>query len=158
MNDSVNDLLERGRLIPVSCNRDCGAGCPLAAEFRGGKPVRIRDNPLRPRGIQGCPRGYRALESALSPQRLTRPMKRIGPRGRGAFQTVSWSQALEEIAANLEKLKNTRGTEALFVPPGSGTGRSSSTTPKFLPSGSSGSGERSPLPKGGTPIPPPTSR
>lgn len=117
------DMFRQGRLIPVSCNRDCGAGCPLAAVMEEGGPVKIIDNPLRDPGSAGCIRGYRALETAAAPDRLTSPLKRTGPRGSGRFQRVSWDEALDEIADKLETLKNRWGTEALFVPPGSGTGR-----------------------------------
>jgi anaerobic selenocysteine-containing dehydrogenase len=36
------------RSVPVSCDRDCGAGCPLQAHVAGGRVVRITDNPLAP--------------------------------------------------------------------------------------------------------------
>ena len=126
-------LFRQGRLVPVSCNRDCGAGCPLAAVMENGKPVRIIDNPLRDPGSTGCIRGYRALETALAPDRLTEPMKRTGPRGSGAFKKISWDEALDEIAEKLENLRKSRGTEALFVPPGSGTGRGSLHNTGALP-------------------------
>jgi len=34
--------------IPVSCNRDCGGGCPLIAETADGKVLQLKDNPLGP--------------------------------------------------------------------------------------------------------------
>ncbi|MBN1838243.1 MAG: molybdopterin-dependent oxidoreductase, partial [Spirochaetales bacterium] len=83
----------RGQL-PVSCNRDCGAGCPLVAFVEGGRLVRIADNPLRPRGMAGCPRGYRMPRVVYHPERLTRPLRRTGPRGAGQFREISWEEAL----------------------------------------------------------------
>ena len=122
MNISDRKLPEN--LIPVSCNRDCGGGCPLAAEMKDGRPVRIINNPLRPdKDIRGCSRGYRALDQALSADRLTSPLKRKGPRGSGGFEPVSWDQALDEIAGKLTALKSVYGPEALMVLAGSGACR-----------------------------------
>ena len=111
-------------LIPVSCNRDCGGGCPLAAEIREGRPVKILDNPLRPDPlIRGCPRGYRALDAALSPDRLTAPLKRRGERGEGDFIPLTWDDALDEIAGKLVNLKSAYGSEGLMFLEGSGACR-----------------------------------
>ncbi len=113
-------------LVPVSCNRDCGGGCPLVMEFSRGSPRRIMDNPLRPDSeIRGCSRGYRALEAARSPERLKTPLKRKGARGGTDFETLSWEQALDEIAGKLIELKAALGPEALMVLPGSGSCRGS---------------------------------
>ncbi|MBI9103189.1 MAG: molybdopterin-dependent oxidoreductase [Spirochaetales bacterium] len=111
-------------LIPVSCNRDCGGGCPLVAEMAAGKPVRILDNPLRPdKEMHGCARGYRALDAALSPDRLTTPLKRTGERGSGQFIPLSWDDVLDEIAEKLMQLKTEQGPEAMMVLAGSGSCR-----------------------------------
>lgn len=42
--------------IPVSCNKDCGGGCPLLAHVEDGRLIKITDNPLGTRYTTGCVR------------------------------------------------------------------------------------------------------
>jgi anaerobic selenocysteine-containing dehydrogenase len=44
------------------------------------------------------------LERTYSPDRLKYPMRRVGPKGKGQFQRISWDEALDEIAARLKAL------------------------------------------------------
>ena len=55
-----------------------------------------------------------------SPERLLYPMRRIGPKGSGSFERISWDQALEEISARLFKVSEEFGAEAIW--PYIGTG------------------------------------
>ena len=45
------------RTIPVSCNKDCGAGCPLLAHVEDGKIIKITDNPKGTPYMKGCSKG-----------------------------------------------------------------------------------------------------
>jgi anaerobic selenocysteine-containing dehydrogenase len=47
------------------------------------------------------------------PQRLNYPLKRVGKKGEGRWQRVSWDQALDEIAEKLSRLKEKYGAETL---------------------------------------------
>jgi hypothetical protein len=59
------------RVVPVSCDRDCG-GCPLCAHVSQGRVVRITDNPLKPLYMRGCIKGYR-MAAPLYPLRMVTP-------------------------------------------------------------------------------------
>lgn len=62
-----------------------------------------------------CPKGLAALDSIYHPNRLKHPLKRI----HGSFQTISWQQALDEIAEKLLQLKQDYGPQVLGVFSGS---------------------------------------
>ncbi|TFG60631.1 MAG: molybdopterin oxidoreductase, partial [Spirochaetales bacterium] len=82
------------RTVPVSCNKDCGAGCPLTAHIEDGKITRITTSSLAEPGIKGCARGFMMHESVYSPERLLKPLVRTGERGSGSFRETSWEEAV----------------------------------------------------------------
>ncbi len=54
------------------------------------------------RGGRTCLKGQAGIQTAYDAYRIAKPLKRVGPRGSGKWQSISWEQALSEIA---EKLK-----------------------------------------------------
>jgi anaerobic dimethyl sulfoxide reductase subunit A len=109
--------------LPVSCNKDCGAGCPLVAETAEGRLLRIRDNPIRPAHMKGCVRGYQMVRAVYHSQRLKNPLVRSGPRGAGRFREVGWDEALQIVSDRLRRIRETRGAEAVLRLGGSGSCR-----------------------------------
>ena len=102
--------------IPVSCNKDCGAGCPLMAHVVDGHVVRITDSPHRGSYMQGCARGYQMPRTLYAPDRLLVPLVRDGPRGSGQFREVGWVQALDTVTERLSKIGFARLTESFCFP------------------------------------------
>ena len=109
--------------LPVSCNKDCGAGCPLIAEISDGRLLRIRDNPLRPGHMRGCVRGYQMTRAVYHPQRLKSPLVRSGPRGAGQFREVGWDEALRIVSERLRQIRETWGAQSILRLGGSGSCR-----------------------------------
>ena len=87
------------KTIPVSCNKDCAAGCPLLAHVEDGKIVKITDNPNGTPYMKGCSKGFQAMKAAYAPDRLLKPLIRTGLRGSGDYKEVSWDEALDYVAA-----------------------------------------------------------
>jgi anaerobic dimethyl sulfoxide reductase subunit A len=56
-----------------------------------------------------------------APERVTTPLRRIGPRGSGEFKEISWSEALDEVAYHLKRTKEEYGSEAVLHMNGSGS-------------------------------------
>jgi anaerobic selenocysteine-containing dehydrogenase len=73
-----------------------------------------------PRGVI-CPRGVKGPEIVYSEDRLTTPLKRVGPRGDGEFEPVSWDEALDDIAGRIKKVVADHGPQALTLYTGRGT-------------------------------------
>lgn len=111
------------RTLPITCNRDCGGGCPLLAIVRGGRLVAVRDNPLAGAYMRGCLRGYQMARTIYAPDRLARPLVRTGPRGSGAFREVPWSEALDRVADGLMRVRDRHGPAAIMSLGGSGSCR-----------------------------------
>ena len=111
------------RTIPVSCNRDCGAGCALIAHVRNGKIIKITDNPLIDKDMKGCIRGYHMPETVHSEQRLKRPLLNTGNRGSGAFKEITWNEAFDRISEKLGIIRKTHGCESVLAFNGSGSCR-----------------------------------
>jgi anaerobic dimethyl sulfoxide reductase subunit A len=117
-------------ILPVSCNKDCGAGCPLVAHIDGGRIEKITDNPDRPRFMQGCVRGYQAHRAVYSPERLRTPLIRTGNRDGGrsgestfGFREAGWDEALDLVAERLGAIKDEHGASSVMHIGGSGSCR-----------------------------------
>ncbi|MFN7572633.1 MAG: molybdopterin-dependent oxidoreductase [Betaproteobacteria bacterium] len=93
----------------------CGAGCGLTAltkDDSAGKHVYLLPNTGHPqRGY--CGRGASALWIWSHPLRLAQPLKRVGARGEGKFEPVSWDVALDEIAAKLKTVVTATGERSV---------------------------------------------
>ena len=70
---------------------------------------------MRDTVIAGCPRSNAAADYLYHPDRLNYPLKRAGLRGEGKWERIGWEQALDEIAAKLEKIRSEYGAEALAL-------------------------------------------
>ncbi|HAJ32265.1 MAG TPA: hypothetical protein DCK79_02685 [Candidatus Atribacteria bacterium] len=89
------------------CPKDCFGSCSLEVNVEKGKIIKVRGNRNSPVN-QGriCVKGMDYPNMVYGPDRLLYPLQRIGKRGKGEFERISWEQALDTI---YEKLKNLRG-------------------------------------------------
>jgi len=120
--EKIEQSKQPERIVPGGCNI-CFNGCPIKYHLRGNKVVNIYGNDEDP-VFQGrvCPKSQMTLQMYNNPHRLLRPLKRIGKRGSDKFITISWDQALTEIAAKLTRVRDQHGSEALAIQSGSRTG------------------------------------
>lgn len=102
--------------VRTNC-RFCGYLCGLTATVEGGRVTAVQPDPSRfpyNAGIQrGCRRWRAVLEFLDHPARVNFPLKRVGERGSGQWQQVNWTEALDDIAARLQVLKDRFGPETL---------------------------------------------
>src|SRR5215213_2742889 len=61
-----------------------------------------------------CVKVNNYLERVYSPDRVLRPLRRVGPKGEGWFEPVSWDEALDTIAARLREIVARDGSEAIL--------------------------------------------
>src|SRR5579872_7178608 len=92
------------RLVLTTCPRDCYDACGIVVAVRDGVVRHVRGDPRhtvsRGRLCQKCSIGYNG--SFLDPgMRLTTPLRRVGTKGEGLFEPVSWDEALAGIAGRL---------------------------------------------------------
>ena len=109
-------------VVLKSVCRACHGGCGTLMHVQDGRLVKVRGDPESPlnRG-RLCPIGTVARDLVYHPDRLKHPMRRLGARGSGRWQRVSWDEALDEISARLLEIRAQYGPEAIAL--GTGTGR-----------------------------------
>ncbi len=88
-----------------ACPHDCPDTCALITTVTDGVAVRVAGNPDHPHtGGVLCAKVSKYAERTNHPQRLLHPLRRVGPKGSGRFERVSWDDALDDIAARLQAI------------------------------------------------------
>lgn len=107
---------------PPGCWLNCGIR--VYVDKATGKIVKADGNPANPMNL-----GYYCEDKVKNiakwlyhPAQLKKPLKRVGERGEGKWQEISWDQALDEVASKLKELIKNHGAECIAV--GEGTYRS----------------------------------
>lgn len=105
------------------CGINCGSSCLLAVERADDGTVRV--HPDWPDGApspgQGpCRIGLGMTRWQGGPERLLHPLRRVGSRGSGRFERVSWDDALDLLADCLRSTIDTYGNEAIYLAYGTG--------------------------------------
>lgn len=97
------------------CALDCPDACAVLVQVEDGKGTRLKGDPAHPvtRGFL-CAKVTQYLDREYHPERLLYPQRRVGAKGEGRFERVSWSEALDEIAARLQKISAEFGPEAVL--------------------------------------------
>jgi anaerobic selenocysteine-containing dehydrogenase len=96
-----------------ACPHDCPDTCSLLTTVENGVATRVQGNPDHPQtGGVLCNKVSRYTERTYHPERLLQPMRRVGPKGSGQFEPVSWASALGDIAARLKAIA-ARNPEAI---------------------------------------------
>ena len=109
------------RIVKSTC-RGCHGGCGVLLHVRGDRLVKVEGNPDAPLNHGAiCPIGHAAPELVHHKDRLTYPMRRKGARGEGAWQRITWDEALDEIADKLARIREQDGAYTIVL--GTGTGR-----------------------------------
>ena len=103
------------RIGHSACPHDCPSTCSLEIEISGNRIGRVR-------GSRGnsftagviCAKVARYAERAHHPDRLTQPLRRVGPKGSGRFEPIGWDEALDIIAENFRAAEAAHGAEAVW--------------------------------------------
>src|SRR5215204_3422105 len=105
-----------------ACPLDCPDGCNWVVTVENGEAVRLRGNrehPFTAGALCAKVNGY--LDHTRAPDRLLHPMRRVGRKGEGRFERISWDDAVGEIAARLTEVVDRHGGEAVWPYQGTGT-------------------------------------
>lgn len=101
------------RTVRTFCDR-CHCECGVLVHVEDEKVVKIEGDPDCPvnEGAM-CPKGLAAIQFLYHPDRIKYPMKRIGERGEGKWQRISWDEALHTVAARFTEIMEKYGPESI---------------------------------------------
>jgi len=102
------------KIVYTSCPHDCGGKCLLKVHVENGVIKRIETDDGEEPQLRACLRGRAQRKRVYAPDRLKYPMIRVGERGEGKFKRVSWDEALNLVANELKRVKDTYGPEAIL--------------------------------------------
>ncbi len=102
-------------IVRTGCCHDCGGRCVLLAHVKDGRIIRIETDKGEEPQIRACLRGRAYRQRVYSPERLKHPLRRVGERGQGLFEPISWDEALDKVASELIRVKNAYGNSAILV-------------------------------------------
>ncbi|MDA1193885.1 MAG: molybdopterin-dependent oxidoreductase [Planctomycetota bacterium] len=105
------------RLVPTICF-NCESACGLLAyvDKASAEIRRFEGNPMHP-GSRGrtCAKGPATINQVRDTERILTPLKRVGPRGSGQFEPVSWDEALADIGSRVQRaLDEDRHDEVMY--------------------------------------------
>ncbi|MFC1995354.1 molybdopterin-dependent oxidoreductase [Chloroflexota bacterium] len=105
--------MSKRRVVRSACNI-CIGGCGVLVHLDDNKVVKLAGDPESPvsKGII-CPKALMAMEYLNHPDRLLHPLKRLGERGEGKWQPVSWDEALDIVSTKLGDVADSYGAESV---------------------------------------------
>jgi anaerobic selenocysteine-containing dehydrogenase len=106
---------QQNGVFPSVCSLDCPDQCGLLVHKQDGKIMKVQGDPNHP-VTKGniCNKVRNMAERLYDPKRLKYPMKRIGAKGEGAFERISWSEVIETIAIRWKELIHAHGPECVL--------------------------------------------
>ena len=109
------------RTTAWSAGPGCHGTCGVLAHIKDGKLVKIEGDPDHPWN-QGriCARCLAMTQYVYHPDRLTHPLKRVGERGEGKWEKISWDEAYDLIEEKLGKIREEHGPESVVFSMGTG--------------------------------------
>ena len=104
-------------LVPTTCF-NCEAACGLVAfiDKSTGEIAKFEGNPEHPasRG-RNCAKGPATINQVNDPERILHPLRRVGPRGSGQWERISWDEALDQIGSRIRTaITEGRGNEVMY--------------------------------------------
>lgn len=109
------------RTTTWSAGPGCHGGCGVLAHVRDGRLVKIEGDPDHPWNHgRLCARALAMTQYVEHPDRLTRPLKRVGERGEGRWQEISWDEAFDLVERRMKKIRDEFGPESVIFSMGTG--------------------------------------
>lgn len=116
---SIETSEQKEVIVASAGPHNCGGRCMAKIHVLDGVITRITtdpamDSPEEP-ALKSCLRCRSYRNRQYHPDRLKYPMKRIGTRGEGRFGRISWEEACDIIARQIERITTEYGREALYI-------------------------------------------
>jgi len=102
------------KIVTTMCASHCGGSCILKLHVRDGRITRIETDDGEEPQLRACVRGRAYRQRIYAPDRILYPLKRIGERGEGKFKQISWDEALDTIATEIIRIRDTYGPASIL--------------------------------------------
>ncbi len=104
------------RSVRGACPHDCPDTCALVTTVVNGRAISIKGNPEHsPTGGVLCTKVARYLERTYSDQRVLHPQRRVGAKGEGRFERITWDDALDIVAERFTAIaRSADGPQAIL--------------------------------------------
>lgn len=113
-------MSDTSKIIHTMGRNNCGGRCLLHAHVQDGQLLKITtDCKEDAKGfvpLCACARGINYAGTYLTEDRLKYPMKRVGKRGEGKFERISWKEAIDTITSEWIRIRDTYGPGSRYVP------------------------------------------
>jgi anaerobic dimethyl sulfoxide reductase subunit A len=116
-----------GKVVWSACTVNCGSRCPLRMHVVDDEIKYVETDNTGDDDYEGlhqvraCLRGRSMRRRVYNADRLKYPMKRVGLRGEGKFERISWDEAFDTIASSMKSIIKEHGNEAIYLNYGTGT-------------------------------------
>jgi Tat-targeted selenate reductase subunit YnfE len=108
------------KVVWGACSVNCGSRCALRLHVRDDEVYWVEtdntgEDVYGNHQVRACLRGRSIRRRINHPDRLNYPMKRVGKRGEGKFERISWDEALDTITRSLKGVVEKYGNEAVYI-------------------------------------------
>ena len=103
------------QVIMTTCCSHCGGACGLKLYVKDGVITRIETDDGAEPQARACLKGRSYRQRVYHPDRLLHPLKRTGERGEGKFERISWDEALDTVAGEIRRVRDTYGPQAILL-------------------------------------------
>jgi anaerobic selenocysteine-containing dehydrogenase len=92
------------KTVQLACPHDCPDTCALDVTVENGVAVEVKGGDMPFTAGTLCTKVAKYLDRTYSPERVLHPLKRVGRKGEGRFERISWDEALDTIAARFRAI------------------------------------------------------
>lgn len=113
--DAAPNPVNQLTIVRGACPHDCPDTCAMLYHVEDGKLVDVKGDPDHPMTRGGlCVKVKNFHEHHYQNDRLLYPMRRVGPKGAGEFERITWQQALTEIKQRWTSIIDEYGSQAIM--------------------------------------------
>src|SRR5256714_1682830 len=107
--------IEEASTVRGACAHDCPDTGAMLVTVEKGVATKVRGDPDHPFTAGGlCVKVNDYTTHTYSPDRVLYPLRRVGPKGEGRFERISWDAALDEIATRFRSIIDEHGSQAIL--------------------------------------------
>lgn len=107
-------------VLTTMCASHCGGNCLLKVHVKEGVITRVETDDGDEPQLRACQRGRALRQRVYAANRILHPLKRVGERGEGRFEQISWDEALDTVASQLQRVRETYGPMSILYLPMAG--------------------------------------